>query len=150
MASKIKLTPNGAWGFPKIIDPFFVSAPSPPNLDREPSPVGPLVRTGEPIPRSGIWRPVSHDWGCPNYLWVGKTAPQSTSADTRLDYPYFPGPPPIPAHSDYDYSYQPVRWQLLWEDHRYDHGRKPGPEEAEYLSPDTEPLPWPPVQVLAN
>jgi hypothetical protein len=148
MAAKVAMTLRATWAFPRILRPSLVTTPFPPSLAPEPPPLTVTVRTDEQVPTSGVWRPVGLPSGCANYLWVGREAPPLERADSRLDYPAFPGMGGLePPRTEYTYVEEPADWELLWEDHRYDHGRPPGREEAEFLDTDTEPPPWPPVHV---
>jgi Immunity protein 72 len=144
MAARIKTTLEAKWAFPLVLLPEFVTAPFPATLAPEPTAMTRIVRTGDDVPSNGIWCPVDVASGCANYFWAGRQAPLAERANNRLDYPAIPGPRGLkPPSTLYTYAQEPARWQLLWEDHRYD--RTPVPEEPEFLAADTEPPPWPPV-----
>jgi hypothetical protein len=146
MTMKLRVAPTlkAEFAFPRILTPFF-GGPTPTRLPPSPPPHGPSIRTGDEVPTSGIWQPISVPSGCPNYLWAGRYAPPAQRATEMAEYPAFPGGrwnAPTPAHIDYNYGPEPTHWQLLWEDHRYEGGQVP--DESGYLDPTTDPPIWPP------
>jgi hypothetical protein len=145
MGARTRGALKASLAFPQILDPRFVVLPLPSNLPAPPRSLRPVVDTGGEVPTSGIWQPATVPSGCPNYLWVGRDAPPAQRAIKRLDYPFFPntgGGSPVPAHTEYLYGSEATRWELLWEDHRYEGGQIP--DESIYLDPSMEPPPWPP------
>jgi hypothetical protein len=148
MVAKVSMTLNAVWAFPLILRPTLVTTPFPAPLATEPPALNVTVRTDQQVPVTGVWRPMGLASGCANYFFVGREAPPVKRADERLDYPEFPGAGGLePPRTEYTYVEEPAEWELLWEDHRYDRGRPPGRDEAEFLDTDTEPPPWPPTHV---
>lgn len=77
------------------------------------------VISGDEIPLDGIYEPwfFTGGIGCPNYLLRGQTAHQYQPEGSN--------------------DLVPVRWRLLWEDHRYIDGSVPT-EEAHYIKVEAE------------
>lgn len=145
MATRVQLTLEAQWAFPKILDPFFVRAPVPETLPPAPRAMNRMVRMAHEVPVSGTWLAREFPNPCPNYLIAGRQAPEAQRVSKLVQWPDVPGVgdiPPTPARSMYDYEAQPTSWQLQWEDRRYLDGKIPE-EESVYLDPTTEPPPWP-------
>jgi len=147
MGGRVSRTVSADWPIQLLLT--MAEPPFPP-ADRQQTPTmtsGARVETGKDVPASGIWVPTTFPAACPNYLWAGREAPPAERAVKRLDRPPFPGPKGMePARVDYVYEKESTIWQLVWEDRRYAGGRPPAPEEADYLSSETDPPAWPPVQ----
>lgn len=144
MSGKVQFTLDAKWAYQRLLDPAFGPFEFPPGLEPLPAPLGPTVDAGAAVTATGIWLPIDLPDGCPNYLIAGGPPPPATRASERLDYPDFPGgggTAPVPAHTMYEYTEQPTRWALLWEDRRYDGGKIP--DESAYLDASTAPPPWP-------
>jgi|GEM_PF-2147343 len=90
-------------------------------------------RTGNLVPFTGIWNPLTYNSGCPNYLIEGDRFPKiqipvkcSEIPDYFSDGQYFKG------HKNFEYKECSSMWQPLWEDTRYADGKIPE-YEKEYL-----------------
>jgi hypothetical protein len=75
-----------------------------------------VVRTGQPVPRFGVYEPLVQD-GCMNYLLEGAPAPQARNRGAII---------------------RPAGWRLIWEDTRYLDGSIPDEENA-YFRPTESP-----------
>lgn len=118
----------------------------PEDLPEVPEPVGPVIKSGEKVPRDGIWEPVAVErskWlgivpvgerslrgnGCFNYLIRDICAPNLRDNEMRT---------PVKTH-----------WRLLWEDNRYVDGVIP--DESQYfLEPQQVPKMSPNPQYPGN
>ncbi|MBN1604244.1 MAG: hypothetical protein JW915_21720 [Chitinispirillaceae bacterium] len=91
-------------------------------------------KTGQVVPKSGIWNPFSFKSGSPNYLCAGNYFPESQIAVERIYRPdYFDEDDNYTeSWEDFEYEKFPAQWELLWEDTRYADGIIPE-EENEYL-----------------
>jgi hypothetical protein len=83
-----------------------------------------IVRTGQPVPRFGIYEPQVEDGGM-NYLLEGAPAPMALDPEDDL---------------------RPAVWRLIWEDTRYRDGMIPD-EENLYFRPTEAPRPAPAVHI---
>jgi len=114
-------------GFYKLDYPEFPAV-----LPDVPEPLGPLIRSGQPVPCDGIWEPVtiasSHmsdtlprdatlcsNNGCFNYFVEGVIAPGFADVDVAT----------------FDVTLRSTHWRLLWEDRRYVDGIIP--DESGYF-----------------
>jgi hypothetical protein len=86
-----------------------------------------IVRTGQPIPRFGIYEPQIEDGGM-NYLLEGAPAPMALDTEDDL---------------------RPAVWRLIWEDIRYIDGTIPE-EEQSYFRPAEAPKPAPTVEISTD
>jgi hypothetical protein len=144
MCARVSMTLMARWAFPHILRRELINFPFPASLPLPAKPTGVSVQTGQTVPVSGIWMPTTPS-GAPNYLWEGNDAPKAQRATSRRDYPeVIDETQPQTAYTDYSYTPEPTRWDLLWEDDRHKNGKVPD-EKAAYLDPSTEPPPWPPV-----
>jgi hypothetical protein len=141
MCLAVSRTLRARWAFPGILMPPFVMQPLPLEpASQSVAPAVPIIRTGEGVPTSGIWRPIDIPDGCPNYLWAGREAPAAERASERLDYPAPPEDGRVEAtRTTFTYVQVATRWELLWQDGRYTGGRSPESDEAAFLGPETEP-----------
>lgn len=82
----------------------------------------PEIASGNSVPKTGLWLPITIRYGCPNFLIAGRMAPLLLRAGTRYDYEASDGgglEPPQPAWSAFDYIEEPTVWRMVWYDTRY-------------------------------
>jgi hypothetical protein len=138
MARHTLMTLRAEWTYERFQEPFLVEpdAAFPKTLPPAPMPPAgaPLVAEGDIVPRAGIWLPIDRRFGCPNYLVASLPAPAAMSTVRTVQDP--PGGAD-PDRIDYGYERRSSRWELVWEDVRY---QGPGalPEERELLGADVE------------
>lgn len=128
MALRIDYTLTATWAYETILAdrPSLhmrpLRLPDPLPTLPLPDPKGPVVKTGQKVPQTGIWIPATIRNGCPNFLIGGDPAPLMTRACERIDHAVWYGPDEEliePAWSDYEFTTEATVWCLLWADQRY-------------------------------
>jgi hypothetical protein len=135
MLARIEMTLSLQWAFPGIIDGPMGARRLPARPEPLPRPTGTRIGDREGVPVSGVWIPLDIPNGCPNYLWAGRLASPGRRPAQRIDRPaYQQTDEVVPAITVYEYEPTPTRWELVWEDRRYEGGVLP--DETEYLQGD--------------
>ncbi|MDQ2999749.1 MAG: Imm72 family immunity protein [Fibrobacterota bacterium] len=111
-----------------------------------------FIKSGDDIPFTGIWQPISLKGGCPNFLLRGEKAPKAKIPILRIDTAAWVenlgeglGVKQRAAHSDFDMAEFPTVWQLIEEDERWKNGREPLGEFEYVADPLTQFPKEPPV-----
>ena len=110
-----------------------------------------FIKTGDDIPVTGVWQPISFKSGCPNFLIQGDKAPVTNLPTVRRDTPAWDqkwGKGRIEHHEArtfVEWGKFPTVWQLIEEDNRWRNGREPLEESDYLLWPDTDLPQEPPV-----
>jgi len=128
MARRIDYTLKATWAYETILADRLslhmrpLRLPDPLPTIPLPDPNGPVIKTGQKVPQTGIWIPATIRNGCPNFLINGEAAPLMNRACERIDHAVWYGPDGEliePAWSDYEFTTEPTVWCLLWADQRY-------------------------------
>ena len=138
-------TLGAEWTSERFQEPLLVEPESAFPVNLPPSPVpatgAPLFAENDVVPCSGIWLPIDRRFGCPNSLVANSPAPLPMCTVSTSRFP-LGGPEPDPIY--YRYDRRPSRWELVWEDRRYQGAL---PEEREFLTAEIE-LPNEPLHMI--
>lgn len=139
MALETELSFSGAQTLPRILD----DADLPEDISERIDPLAPIstkiIGFDEEITESGIWLPINHPFGCPNYFEAGYSENTFEYPETEIrtwenEEDYIKGSPPNKRNLVYDEMNG--KFILLWKEDRYKKGRIP--DESVYLDPSTE------------
>jgi hypothetical protein len=136
MISKISVTACGGNSIPMSFNFRQQSSTVPADFVFTPPTSPERYKTNEHVPCSGIWNPYSFISGCPNYLIEGTTFGEIGLVQDELYNPeYYDEQTKEIIKEDgglWEMTTKPSKWQLFWEDTRYQDGRIPA-EETSYL-----------------